>query len=1178
MYKKLIGWTLLAIIVLAALVPTIASEPSPDELPWWNDDYFSRQEIVIHINTSNDHSHFQPIDIPVEFDESCWAKNENEHSVRVCYWNGIIWIQLESQIYDLDFIEDDLISSCNFVFLIPEEANGEENYYIYYDGEEKTSPDFPNRVDVTEDYYRYEQIPGLLFESSYYKITEGDEVVYAISKEGTAYDEALTQQVAKLKIDSEEVKPSLGEIGAAFNFIYWWKNNDKWKSISTAENPIEKQIIIDGNLMIKIGIISESNDGKLRSTVFYKYYFCPTDDKSIYTHVKHEVVDYPLPTGNDIDVGFVTFSTAKFKSSTIDELNFGQIPPYIHFYSEEERIIPFEVDQHPEGAQWQEVIGKKDDYDFGSSPWISFDEGTSGKAHAVIFDSNEILQSGYDEHDGIELQFYESNRIQFTGLNAFIATSYLMRNSFEDGEIDLVVPENYKVEFNAKFYTTENGGYPSVEEEAKLYQSLIQYQPSNNDSITDDEDVERFNFTAFVHLAPSFPLGSFLSTGYGLNVSFLTAEVYKENSFTSSGACGVSRISLCNEVPGNFEDLTFVEKIKAIIDIFDWKTLTLFKKVNFPNLEKDRYIIKIFRENLLFGNERQFIGYGIFNLDENKEIHIYCRMEGKAIFSFFDQNQNGLENVQIYLKQDNLTLARYESDSEGIAVVNAPCGLTYHYNFDIVYKGFLVKEESMRLGLMRKIIPLRKTHNFDVYNFEINIRDSDNKIPIFDADFSLTSDEMQYPIPINADSVSDGVYTFNGLYPADYDLIIKYNSFEINEKISIPDTESMSIKLYDFTAIIKDIWNLSSGAQIDVFLKSEDFEKSVVLLGEQISSDEYLFSNLYPGNYELKVRYKSFTIDKSVTIPDKQNIEIIFNAAYNLTAMIYDSHGNALENAKIVMIRDEKEEQGITNENGEIAFILPPGTYLTKIYSDGNLVAERKVDIFNKKNYKVVTTSEPLIPYLTIGLMSLAFIGVSIISYRKKNLILFLKLVVILLIIVAIVSPWWEMNGSSSDHDLETSTKFFLMPTKMATITSNNNVSAGEIASLEKDLTQIVDTVLPPIIFATIIFIFITLLLDSYNIKRLSLTVLLTAVIFYFGVIVMYLSEMSKLANSTVGSLMGNGNIEISIPGEKTFETLSCSWGPSIGFYLTLTATIILIFDLILYIKKTFFKRKKTKQ
>jgi hypothetical protein len=1176
MYKRLVSWLLLASIILATLVPTILSTPSPDEPPIWDDEWSFSKEITLPIDTSSKYAQYQPVDIRIEFDDICWAKDEKEHSVRVCFWDGVIWHPLESQIYDLNYTNDEHISSCSLVFLIPKEANGEERYYVHYDDDKKSNPNYPNHVDVSEDYYRYQQIPGVIFESDYYEIIEEGYIVYGVNKEGKAFDATATQQVAKVITGTKEVAPNKGEIGASFDFRYWWMENGKWRSPYVASRLVKNQIIVDGNLMVKVGIESESPNGFLKSTVIYKYYYCPTEDKRIYTHVRHEVIDYPLPTGEKIDAGYVTLGYGNVKSSTIEELNFGKIYPYLHFYSDEERIKEYNVPQFPEG-ELQAIIIKEEDPDLGSSPWISVDDGEKGKAHAIIFESTNVTKSGYTGRDGITLELYETNNAQFPGLNARLAMLFILKDTYEEGEKFLnTLPEDFVVEFNAEFFTTENGGYPAVAEEAKMYQSLIQYQPTDDDDIADEEEeIERFNLTASVHFAPSFPLGFYISTRFGYNVSFLTAEVYKENSITSSQSGTVTRVSLEGDIPPDLKDMTLLE----LLDLLDWKNLTRCKKVHLPYLEKGRYLIKIFKEDPLFGEERQFIGYAIVDLEKNKEIHIYCKREGKVSLSFLNQEKTGIENVQIYLKKDDFIIANSESDSDGKAIIKAPCGLREKYSLNVFFKGFLIKEEQIRLGRIRQLIPLKKAFSFDVHDLEISIRDSEGKIPDFDVELSLTSKEMHDPVTLKEDNVSDGVYKFNDLYPANYVLTIKYNSYEIKKEIKIPDVDSLEIKLYDFTAYIKDTWNLSPEAKLDVILISEDFEKTAMILGEQLSLEKYHFTNIYPGNYKLKVRYKTYTIEEFINIPDRENIEIIFPALYNITLIIHDSHGNQLKDANISMIREGKEVHGITNDNGEIIFSLPPGSYVTKIFYDGDLIAIRQVEIFNNKQYKVVTTNEPLLPYIAISLSIITFIGVVVISYRKKDTMFFLKILAVLLVVVAIVSPWWELNGSSSNPDLETSTKLFLTPTKMVTISSNNNVTAGEIVSLDKAFINMVDTILLIVIAISFILIISSLILNRYSLRRFSLTAFLAAIAFYIGIIIMFISEMSKLANTTVGSLIGNGNLEISIPGEKLFETIACGWGPSIGFYLLLCSTIILIFAFYLNTRQTIFKYlKKIKQ
>jgi hypothetical protein len=477
---------------------------------------------------------------------------------------------------------------------------------------------------------------------------------------------------------------------------------------------------------------------------------------------------------------------------------------------------------------------------------------------------------------------------------------------------------------------------------------------------------------------------------------------------------------------------------------------------------------------------------------------------------------------------------------------------------------------------------LRETLKFDVYDLNVSVMDSKGKVPAFDVDFSLTSDEMQVPVTIKADSVSDGLYLFNDLYPANYTLIINYNSFEIREKIKIPDVESMLIKLYDFTAYIKDNWNSAPGATLDVTLTSKDFEKNVVMTGEKLSAEEYRFTDLYPGNYRFKARYKTFTVEELISIPDKENITIIFPAVFNVTTTILDSRGNPLNDAEVLIIREEKEVQGITDDNGEVIFSLPPGSYYCKVYSNGNLIAKRRVEAFNEKTYTIATTDEPLLPSIAIGLTTIVLVGVAVISYRRKNAMFFLKILAVALAVIAIVSPWWAVYGSSSDSQTETSTKLFLMPTKMVIITSNDNVTAGRLMPLDGNLKKEFDLLfttvviefefvidlLPMTIVVAIIFIISSLIITMYYKRSLPLVVLLSAIIFLAGSIVMFSLAMSELTNFTVGSFIGDGNLNIGIPGEKLSETIFCSWGPNIGFYLILGSIIILLFTFYLNLKK----------
>jgi len=1167
MYKRLIGCLILANIILSILVP---STISTDGNQWWDENWSFRQEISIPINTTVTNAHYQPIDIFIEFDNSCWAKNEKEHSLRIIFKDESIMKELESQIYDLVHTDNDYIGACSLVFLVPGEANGNEKYYVYYDDEQKPTPAYPNRVGVGESYYQYEPIQGLQVESSFYEIIEGDYFVYAVNKEGEFLTTSTSQQVVKLKKNSKEVLPKNGEELASFVFTYWWQNNGKWSVISTAEKLVSNKIFVDGNLMVKFGIVSESNNGIFRSTVIYKYYYCPTEDKKIHVRTKHEVIKYPLPSADEIDVSYVLLTSGGVKNSYIGELNFGRIPPYLHFYSEEERVLSYDIEPYPEGSYL--LIGKEEDCDLGSTPWLSIDDGVTGKAHGVIFESNSVIKSGEDERDGIELQLYEENQFQFLGLDVRLAHLYINRNGYEKGEQhDSILPEDYVIEFDAEFFTTENGGYLAVEKEASIYQKLVRYQPKHIENITDDNKSEgNYELTIYPQLPQSLLLEMGLAT-LMLKNPCIIVELYRNNSlFTSKRA---SRFSLDPET------------------VIDWENISLFKRVSFDDLPAGPYLIKIWFKNPPFEDERQFIGWQLIDLQEDEETRIKCVPAGWIQVSVSNQYEAGVENAQVYIIKDDVIIAEGESNISGNIPISVPYDLKDTYTLKVAYKGFLVCEQQIRVGLIRKILPLKILVEIAVHDVTINVQDDQGNAPSFNVGMKLTSDDMEYPTEIMPDKSSPGTYIFSDLYPADYTLGISYQSFEVEENIQIPKISSMAIVLHDFVVNVKDTWGLPPGINLDIVMVSNDFVKPVVTVGKSLSVGLYQFSNLYLGNYTLEISCTSFVVKESIKIsPYASNeLAISFPAEFNVSAIVLDARGNPLKDAKVVMIRSGKEVNRTTDESGNVIFSIPPGSYNFSIYYNNKLIANSKVEVLNIKTHEIVTNNEPLLPSIITSLTIILLAVVAFLSYRKKDAMFFLKILAISLVIIAIVSPWWELHGSSSNPYIETSTNLFITPAKMVTITSNDNVTIGEPYllgggfSAEVNLfftTLVVDFVsvmelLPTVMIVGIICIISSLILTNFSKRRLSFVVFLLAIILFIVTIGVFSYSMSELASASIGGFIGEGNLGVSVPGEKSYDAVLCSWGPNIGFYLLLFSIGILIFTIASDIRKRFEINKK---
>ncbi len=1173
MNKRVVALLIMALFITSSFV--LITSPA-DEISFWNENWSFREEIIIPIDTKDDSAKYQPIDINVNFNKSCWAINEVEHSVRLIFQNDEKFLELELQIYDLNYTDKEHIDSCNLVFLIPNEANGNEKYYVYYDDEKKPSPNYQKRVNVEESYYRYEPIQGLSFESSFYKITEEEDIIYGINKEGKIMGDQASQQATKLKKGAKDIKPSNIENTASFNLVYWVFKDGKWHEISnSADKLISSQIFVNGNLMVKVGITTQSNDGFFQTTTIYKYYYCPTENKRLYTHVKEEIIKYPIPTGSEIDVTYVTIYCGGIKSSILKELNFGDIPPYFHFYSDDERVLTQKFDQYPDYANWQLLIKKQDDYDLGSSPWVSVDYGENGRAHGIIFESNKVLKSGTDEVDGIEIQLCESKNIQYPGLDGRVADLYLMRNDYEKNEpLDTLLPKNYVIEFNAEYYTTEDGGYPAVEKEAGIYQKLISYQPKNQNNVTGGniQEKERHSLITYVHLAPSVPLGSLLSAALGENFSYIYAELYKDDYFRSSGS--INRISLGNIEP-DLKDKKLFEKLKTILGFFDWKNASFFKKIKFPDLEPGTYIVKIYKENPMFANERQYIGFGIIDLKKDDSLRIFCRPQGTIALNVLNQENKAVENAKILLKIGNTTIADTSSDKNGSAFLKAPCYGNKPYTLKIIYKGFLVDEENdIRLGQTRRFIPLKKTIEFDVHDLKISFKDSDENAPSFDLNLGLTSDEMYEPIVISPDNIANGTYSFKAIYKGNYDLKIKYNLFDILEKIRIPNINSLTINLYDFNVFVMDNWDLKSEVPLDVSLTSKDFEEAVVICGSRLSNDRYIFSEIYPGEYTLKATYKTYTVEESFDIRNNLEAEIKLPAVFNITTKILDARGNQLKDVKVIMSRGEKEIQGITNSDGNVILSIPPGVYVNRIYNGDELIAERKVSILNEKSYSIVTTNQPILPFIIIGLSTVLLIAALILSYRKKDVIFFLKILAIALMVIAVFSPWWTVYGSTTSPHFETSTNLYFLPVNMVTITSNGSLNAGEIVSLDERFISAINIV-TVIIGFSVLSIIATLIADRYKKRKTSLLIFVILLIGLMVSIVLSFYAMSELATATVGGIAGSENLEVNIIGEDMYVKVPCSWGPSIGFYLLLISVIFLVVTFVLNLRKILSYRIK---
>ncbi|MCK5030123.1 MAG: carboxypeptidase regulatory-like domain-containing protein, partial [Thermoplasmatales archaeon] len=156
---------------------------------------------------------------------------------------------------------------------------------------------------------------------------------------------------------------------------------------------------------------------------------------------------------------------------------------------------------------------------------------------------------------------------------------------------------------------------------------------------------------------------------------------------------------------------------------------------------------------------------------------------------------------------------------------------------------------------------------------------------------------------------------------------------------------------------------------------------------------------------------------------------------------------------------------------------------------------------------------------------------------------------------------------------LETSTHMFLLPLELVTITTISDVISGELAFLP-DIFRDYVGLIP--IFSVLGCLSITsgMFFKAFNHRRFYILSLVFASLSFVGSTLIFFIGMSTLTEVGVGGFIGKGPLDVSIPGKDIAPSVSCSWGPSLGFYLYVISIVILFIVIIGILSKKYFKSK----
>jgi len=1057
-----------------------------EEESWWDDAWSFRQEIILDLKTDEDHARYQPVDLSLRFDSPCWAVNETKHSVRVICQNKNNNLEVESQLYELMHCDEDHIVSCNLVFLIPPEADGTERYYIYYDESPTISPEYPDYVSIKDSSYYYEPIPGYPLESHFYQISQDDSIRYVVAQEGKFLWYTTAQCVTKLKESSTEVVPNNGVAIASFEFVYYHAE-EMWQYSSTSQELLSKEILCDGNLMVSCKIVSRSTDKTLRTTAVYKYFYCPTSLERIQVHVVHEALkECQVYETSNTDGTYASLQCGGIQSASIADLNFGTIFPYFHLYSEHDTIEEYRVDLNPESTQKDPVIWlltTSDDVDMGTNAWVSFDEGGTGTVHALIFGSPSVVKSGENERDGIQLKAYESKYPHLPGLDYTIAAIECSRNAYEKNIAgkDMVIPEGFVAEYDAEFVSSPYGGYPLIEKEAQMFQTLVPMKPSvRTDDPSEDAITEQHvSLTVFVHHVSSFPFGSVFSAFTGRRFPYVTVEVHRDARMVYAGTAG--RLPLKGSMQSE-EGSSLKDVLVTAIHMIDFRNFSLFKRVYFESLEPGCYVVKVFKDNPRFGNQRRFIGSTVVDLTKNSSIHMFCHPQGSCEVTVIDQKGSGVADAQVVLFQHSIAIAQNTTDADGVARLAAPCNQKESYQLVVLYRGFELVNESIRLRYSRTMVPFRKT---------------------------------------------------------------------------------VELSQYDWMVTLVDLWGLPLEIDVIPRLTSTAMQTPIILVSEKKNYDSYQFKDLLSAKYLLQIQYKSFSIEKEISIPSPDGL-FVFPAEFPVKFHVFDSQGNALHGATIQMSRGGKTKE--IRLNGSIdAFSVPPGLYLIKVVLHGIVIGQRTVWVISERSVDLITIQEPILPVVVFVFFCVFVTLGFIFGFMRKNPMYCLFLFIIGIFGVSLVLPWWSLQGASLG--VQTSSTLFLVPLHLVSMTMTSEIIAGDLAFLP-EIFSVVIMLIPVLTIIISLLVFFLLISIHMKKEKWQLFLLIGCLAFVIASLVVFVSAMSVFTKAGVGSFMGQGMLSVSIPGTEYNKPVLCQWGPGVGFWLYLICGIILIATFIIQVYK----------
>ena len=155
---------------------------------------------------------------------------------------------------------------------------------------------------------------------------------------------------------------------------------------------------------------------------------------------------------------------------------------------------------------------------------------------------------------------------------------------------------------------------------------------------------------------------------------------------------------------------------------------------------------------------------------------------------------------------------------------------------------------------------------------------------------------------------------------------------------------------------------------------------------------------------------------------------------------------------------------------------------------------------------------------------------------------------------IALIQPWWELSGSSTDPIAERNTKMLMSPQVMIESIDYNDRTIVDIAEMPEIFVDLLGKIVL-VVYAAFIVLALDFISTKLRKKHYSILFSLFGIILLISIIAMFYIGTSKLCGISIGDVQGEGMLDVSF--DQGTVPMSSSWGFSSGFYLIVTSAIL---------------------